>query len=560
MEAAGNAGFTVVAEGGQAWIDSSPLLDIESGDEFALVDATSADPVGTARVVRIEGDRAILSIQTDGRPLPESTRAIVTSLRLGRLGVRIEARSDAGGELEALVKASPHLEVRPDAAVEVRRVGDDLVLVELPDGGAFDAPIPDGPAGRSKVVKRLEARSAADRMRTLAAPSGSRRLETPVRLDVRAVREGVPVEGGRGPLQLVVGDAIQVLATNFGTRPIWAWLFDIGVDDRVTLLTPGSGHRIEAAAMPGSNVILYGRKGPRRLAWGEIPRDRPRQEQLLAIFSERPQDLSPLETSRRGADGTPLDLLLDSVRSGVRNLGAEEDSTPASAYRLERFVFDLVPVAGTDEPDFEVDDRPSVAMRSVVGRGAGSTPGRIALRLTDVVIRANRALFRAPVRIDSLVLTRTSGTHGIASAATLRFESVGDRERLPLDDALLYLGPVLDVLEVAIWVSRDDRAKPPLDELLGARLTDPEITAALTTLGGLVLAAPQAIAIVGVVAATATVVRAAASLVRAATGTEIGTYRTSYLAQEQFGLGRHPSMGLRQARDVEFALEVVDVT
>ena len=45
----------------------------------------------------------------------------------------------------------------------------------------------------------------------------------------------------------------------------------------------------------------------------------------------------------------------------------------------------------------------------------------------------------------------------------------------------------------------------------------------------------------------------------AAVGKEIGLYRTSFLAHEQFGLGRQPAEGLREAQGIEFALEVVDV-
>jgi hypothetical protein len=57
----------------------------------------------------------------------------------------------------------------------------------------------------------------------------------------------------------------------------------------------------------------------------------------------------------------------------------------------------------------------------------------------------------------------------------------------------------------------------------------------------------------------ATLVTVGARLVKIATGKEIGTYRTSKLAFEQFGVGRTPEDGRRQAQDVEFAYEVVDL-
>jgi hypothetical protein len=45
----------------------------------------------------------------------------------------------------------------------------------------------------------------------------------------------------------------------------------------------------------------------------------------------------------------------------------------------------------------------------------------------------------------------------------------------------------------------------------------------------------------------------ACKLLTAAVGHSIGLYRTSLLACEEFGVGRHPADGLRRAQDFSFA-------
>ena len=73
----------------------------------------------------------------------------------------------------------------------------------------------------------------------------------------------------------------------------------------------------------------------------------------------------------------------------------------------------------------------------------------------------------------------------------------------------------------------------------------------------LIVAAPQMAVAAATVASVATLVRVGAGLVQAAVGRDIGLYRTSFLAFEQFGLGRQPREGLREAQGIEFAYEIL---
>ena len=196
----------------------------------------------------------------------------------------------------------------------------------------------DDDAGRRAVVTRLEQRARADRLRSIPSGTGPARLGQAVVVELTTHADGVPTVRRSSGEHLRVGERVTVTARNLGSEPVWAWLFDIGIDDEVTLLTPSSGRRLEGAGRAGSDVVLYGRKEPQALSWGNVPSGAPWPEQLLVIVADRQQDLAPLATVRRGLGATPLDLLLDEVRSGTRNAPVEEDGTPLR-YRVHRIEF-----------------------------------------------------------------------------------------------------------------------------------------------------------------------------------------------------------------------------
>jgi hypothetical protein len=65
--------------------------------------------------------------------------------------------------------------------------------------------------------------------------------------------------------------------------------------------------------------------------------------------------------------------------------------------------------------------------------------------------------------------------------------------------------------------------------------------------------------IAGAVAGGATIVNIGTKLLLKAAGTSIGLYRTSFLKQEQYGVGRHPPSGVMPAQDFSFSYEVIAV-
>jgi hypothetical protein len=232
-------------------------------------------------------------------------------------------------------------------------------------------------------------------------------------------------------------------------------------------------------------------------------------------------------------------------------------------YQIERFDFYLhAGIRPAEEPPFEIDERPDPSLRLVIPRSGGQVPRRVAVRLKEIVVHSNHALRTATVRIDSLLITRTTDGSEPYRPSTYRFSGVRDGDRLPMDNLLLYEGPISDFLDLAIWVSRDDAKGLDLAGLFEREATGEDVKGAIALLAGLAIAAPQAALVAGAVGAVAVLVRTGAVLLDAATGKSIGVYRTSLLPHERFGAGdpaaRYPAEGLLRAQDMSFCYEVVD--
>jgi hypothetical protein len=95
-----------------------------------------------------------------------------------------------------------------------------------------------------------------------------------------------------------------------------------------------------------------------------------------------------------------------------------------------------------------------------------------------------------------------------------------------VDNATIFDGPAVDFLDIALWISRDPAGHPPLRALL-----EQELTSLPPTGPG-----PGAVA---TASACAALINTAHERLTGLAGESIGLYRTSLLAPEQFGIGRH---------------------
>jgi hypothetical protein len=283
---------------------------------------------------------------------------------------------------------------------------------------------------------------------------------------------------------------------------------------------------------------------------------------LLLIAATSPQQFWRLAVTRDGGEQQPpaseLEWLLSEANTGVRGWPVGGALPDTVRYRAESLDFYLVPESKPDaaEPPFAIVELPDTALRTLQPRAAVDAPHRVAVRLIALTVVNNRALFRATVRVDSLVITRRGG-QAVATPFTQRFPAIADGDLLPADNLLLFLDDVNEFLDIALWVNRDDAKGAELAELLAGAVSDRRT--ALADVGGLFVVAPQAATAVGAVVAVATLVSAGSRLVEKAVGKEIGLYRTSFLSHERFGVGRQPASGVREAQGIAFAFDIVDV-
>lgn len=345
---------------------------------------------------------------------------------------------------------------------------------------------------------------------------------------------------------------------------MYASLVDIGISSRIAVLTAADHGGVRLT--PGASYTYGWNHDQQRLTgvevtWPEgIDATVVRPETVLALISDKPVDVGVLQqrgvrdVPRRFGDGSSLGRLLSQIATGAsREVGA----APAADVRFAVAPIDFM-VSPTAPPtaeraEFLVDDRPQRQVRLLSTRSV--TPTRVAVRIAELTVHRNRAFGNADIRVDAVVLTGGAADQPAYRAETIRCSKIGDGERLPIDNVLIYHGPVVDYLDIAVWVSRDTTGSLALGELLQEKLTNPLVQAAGTQLVGLAVAAPQAAAAVAAVGAGAVLVNTAYELLSKAVGSSIGLYRTSLLAQEQYGIGRH----VRQPQDFSFTFSIDEV-
>jgi hypothetical protein len=229
------------------------------------------------------------------------------------------------------------------------------------------------------------------------------------------------------------------------------------------------------------------------------------------------------------------------------------------------FYLEPEPRPAREKASFLFDQRPDLSQLYRTARSDGARVHTIAIRLLDLIVHDTRAFFGrqfgGDVRLDTAVVTgpirrRPSEAYQLK---TQRFQGIRDDQSLPLEHLLIFHGPVASFVDIAVWVSRDQRNSPTLGDLFQKELNSEQFKIAATTLASLTVTAPQAALVVGALGAGATMIDISARLLNAALGKSIGLFRTTFLAQEQFGVGRHPAYGTVRWQDFSLGYEIVAV-
>ncbi len=568
------ATLAVSAEGSRLRLAGALLLGVRPGDEFVVMPPDSTGPDERTKLGDVQVEK-IVDGAAWGRFRPRQPDTAVplgacahrSRMAAPALPVRVPASDPRSADLVRAMGAATLVRVaEPDerADVEVRIDEAGALTVHDRVGPLHPASPPDAP-GIARVVQDLKRLAQAHLLRRLAEEPGGG-LATPLEIEFGVVRGGTahPATPDR-PLYL--DEPIYVKVRNGGPDVVWVSLLDIGVAARITLLNTSSpsGVRVE----PGGEYVFgrddrTGELPGARLEWpAGLDRGSPRPETIVVLATSEPVDMRVLEqrglvrdAARRG--GSSLENFLDQLRTGL-----SRDVVPPAPSGLRFAVrtidFELVPVLAPpgEEAVFQVDERPGVAGR--FWRQRGAAPAAVAVRLSDLVVHHNRAFREADIRIDTVLTTAGPGGRPAYQAHTERFRDIRDGQRLPLDDLQVFHGPVNGYLDIAVWVSRDDRESLALSDLLAQTLTDAELQAAMGQVGTLLVAAPQAAVAIAAVGAGAVIVNAAYRLLRGAHGNSIGLYRTTLLAGENFGVGRPAGRTAVRAQDFSFRYRVEEI-
>jgi hypothetical protein len=209
------------------------------------------------------------------------------------------------------------------------------------------------PAGVRKATGLLENAARAHRFRLLQpADVGSRLAQrADTQFSLHSDDGSRRMLAGSGE-RLFVGDRVSMTIRNLGPAPLFFWLFDVGPDSTIALVTDASpsGRVIARAGQPGDAQTVGGPSGT-ALQWsGTLPRDGGRPETLMVIVADHAQDLSLLQTraAARGEDtagggahaATPLEAVLGEAGTGVRTWPAESASAASLRYRVD--IYDVI--------------------------------------------------------------------------------------------------------------------------------------------------------------------------------------------------------------------------
>ncbi|TMQ21054.1 MAG: caspase family protein [Deltaproteobacteria bacterium] len=582
----------VTMTGGELVIHTGEVLGTARGDTYAAMPlgSESYDATKVIAELKVLEVAPLMSTVTaawkNGHGhLPDDAVAIPVALAAPTHPVVVIAPDTEREAIAAALRVARTLGIataeEAGTAIAILRLADAQLVIEDPAGPIF--PPARYPQDLADAVKNLANLGVARRVRDMVGEHGL----SGAGLDISW---GVVQSGQEQPMpdhgaSLGLHDRIYVKVKNTTGDPRYIHIFNVGVRGKVTLLTRNlapAGFKLD------SNIreLVLGQRNAKLaglpLGWPMgLPETFPRIDSLFVFVTTTPVGLHPLETQdyvvrggRRGP-GSKLQDLLAQVQDGLpRAVTREIGEEPLEGFFVQHLSYQLHPrkAAIADTVTYQVDENPQgrasarsadawlsidEARRATELALATPAPEAISIRIGELVVERNRAMFSADVRIDALVCTRSANQPEAYAAHTMRFQGIQDGQRLPLQHARIFHGPVRDFVDICLWVSRDTTRDRDLAELFASRAgSEPfrDATTALLTTAS-VTAAPW----IAAVGASAALGRIAYDLILAIEQKTIGLYRTSFLAGERFGVGRHPTEGLYRAQDFSFSLLIDQV-
>lgn len=552
-----------------AWqIDAGAVHAVNRGDRYKVV-AFGAQHQAVAEAIVTSTGATTASVDltwtTADEKLPDNAIAIPTERAAVTRPVTVIAPGELRPRIAELIEQTRTLREATaddkDRTIATLRIADDRLTIEDAYGPLFP---PADPASLAEAVTNVKNLGVAQALRELEGEHGVYAHELEIEWGI--IEDGIPRRLPDKGTALGLGDRVYCKVKSNAQRRLHIHIFNIGLRGKVTLLTRWAPGGIELDH--GKETFLgeaFDRSRPGlELSWpAGLPKATfPRLDTLLVIATARPANLSGLQTQEvtmrsatRSVKGSALEQLLGQLQTGVtREVGGP---TEIDGHFARQLTYLLHPRNGKmTSPDFRIDDAQGAkgtARAAAAWRAPTATPPRrVAIGLDALDVADNAPWSAGDVRVDALICTRPSeGEPGFWSQTRRRPRTGGQHG--PLDNALLYDGPVRDFLDIYLWVSSETTPGPDLSALLASRANDVAVKDALAALRASAGATAPWVTAVG---AGAVLARSSYDAIRTASGSPIGLYRTSFLAQEQYGAGRHPRQGLYRADDVSFSLVV----
>jgi hypothetical protein len=562
------------------WIlEGGRIFGINKGDQYAIMPIGSSEidqfkriAIATVTSVGEATSQLALKYEQGQKELAQTAVAFPVAKATKPFCVRLVAQEKDGALLSTAIMKSSQLGLATDAdSAECTTARIEAARIKLYDNTGvllFEDKQNDA-EGVSQTIKNLCALAKAQAMRNLRGGEGTSRLDASMDITWGRVQgdeeHTLPLQGA----VVHVGESVFIRVVNRGTLRVWVSLFDVGLAGSLTLLNRSLAP-LGVELAPNEDYIFGMKDGKvqgQSLSWPEgLPKEQPRPESIVLLVMDREQDLRPLQQEgmrsvARGR-GSELQQMLQQVRNGqTRDINPAQPETDLK-YHVHHITFfvDPVPSVGSRKSAFLIDETPdrSVLARGTT-RGGAVVPQKVAVYLTDLVLRKNRAFGASTIRVDTMAITRaTSEGNPRLWQQTFRFPQVRDGEALPFGKHVIYCGGVEDFLTFGVWVSRDTMGSQDLARLFETKLNSGNFQTSATFMAGLAVTAPQAALGVAAVSAASTLLSVGYQLLTEALPKSIGLYTNSFLRSESYGVGRHPPRGLMDAQDFSFGYVITD--
>jgi hypothetical protein len=345
---------------GVATIEAAALLGFAVGDEFRLVVPGREEPLGAAVVSAIVGGAAILEVsdQAAETALADTAVAIPTRTSVPKVLVNVGFEGAGAKALRQSINGSPRIAVSSDQVggfVTVMETDKGLDVLDQAGAPWRTDQYPDTADGHRQVVELLEQLAVGQRLLDLPSGAGANALAPCVDVGFglveHAERRSLALHGERLPS----GSQVFLTLHNNADQEVFAWVFDVGVSGRASLLTDvaKSGARLGPAGSEDDTLDVWGPEGETLFWPNDVPTqaspgsvDGARPETFVLLFADRRGDLSSLASrpkKARAATRSPLDLIIDEARRGVREVAPADAGAAPLRYRIDRIEFLLLP-------------------------------------------------------------------------------------------------------------------------------------------------------------------------------------------------------------------------